>query len=500
MTPQDRRISQIAWLSLASFAALWAARWPSFPLSLDPYYHLIVAGEVADAGGPIAYEWWQAAPGGRPHLYPPVLHLLLSGALRAGLAPLDALRLFSVLLPVGLLMTVWITVRRLYGARTGLACLAAMLMPFAFHLHSAITMAASLGMMLLLWLMVAVAEQRWKAAGLLLAVVCYTHLGLPAVAVIALAAAGAMGAARWRVIVNSAWGLVLALPWYAHLAIHRGAFDVFPRKENEALELSPVLYALAAAGVWAAWRGPRERRWPAALLAGFALWGLHHQFRLLTGEGMLAVALLAGFGAVALARRRLIVAALVVAALAGPTLIRQEDGAWRMRWADAAPWHLVNAPWIQRKAIDISLASPQVRDLAGLVARESRPGEIVWSNTPYALGLIAALAHRPMASVMFAEVRPAAGQEPAAAAHVLVWMKIEPFPGTVSLAELEQGPVARIADTELAIVLRQAGALPPAHAPEAAMPGWLAAGLVGLALGAAAADLAGSRQRAAIPI
>jgi hypothetical protein len=457
-------------------------------LVLDPYYHLFIAQQVVDAGGPIAYEWWQVAPGGRPHLYPPLLHLILAALLKMGWSPIFVLRFVSGALLPGLLLSILLVMRRLFPPSVALACLWMGMVPFSFHLHTAITMAATLSLIELVWLIDALEHDRWIAAGLLVALLCYTHLGLPGISLVIICGYGILQPTGWRKLKNASWGLVLALPWYAHLLGHWTSLHVFPRYENTMVEVVPLLYAIALAGMWRCWRLKGRYSWPLACWLGFGLLAPHYPFRWLSGEGLLPIILLAGVGldwcsrwltnAWATAprsvrarwrdRHQLLVGlSLFLVLVSSPTLARTPTG-WRWLWPDSAPWHLLNADVVTRKALDASLHSSHIDSLVQRVIAHSQPHEILWSNASYAGGLIASLSHRATSSSMFDEVPPARPFDPVAAAHLLVWFKVEPLPGTPQLASLiRRYGLELVAEDDLALLFRNPRASQFAHPPQA---------------------------------
>ena len=526
----ERALAWLPWIGLGAFVMLWLARWPIFPLELDPYYHLLIARQVVDAGGPMAYEWWEHAPVGRPHLYPPILHLLLAFLLQSGLSPVTVIRLASVVLPVALLASVYIAMRRLAGPSVALAALGAALTPFAFHLHCAITLAATLGMMELLWLLIALEEHRPAAAGSLFVLLGYTHLGLPGIALIVVTAhAVVRGGAAWKMLARAGWGLLLILPWWVHLLSARPGLQVTARWENMGIEIMPVLLIAVAAGLWRCWRLKGPFVWLIACWIGFLTLVPRHFYRWLNGEGMLPLLLLDGVGiewavhAWGAARwtfprietpseRRMVAGALAgIALLLSPTLVLTDVAApthphrlvsplresgrlhWQWRWPDAAPWHLAGAPFAVRKERDATFLSPHIERLAALVARQTGSSDILWSNAPYALGLIAALAHRPMSSAMFNEVAAGRSFDPIAAARLIVFFKLGRIPGWVNLEDLRVYPLTPVAEYEVAILYRQSGVAESARPPQAVMSlGAAAAGLAFL-VGLAAWDL--GRQR-----
>ena len=500
----DAFLRYFPWMVLAFFAALWCARWFLFPLVLDPYYHLFIAQQINAAGGIFAFETWEYAPVGRWHLYPPVLHLILSGLLKLGFSPISAIRLLTALLPVCLLLTLFLVARRLFTPAIALSVLGMAVTPFSFHLHSGITLAASLAMIEMLWLYAAVEDGRILAAGCLIGLLCYTHLGLPWVGLISIVVYAFCEKGHRQTVLKSCWGFLLALPWWWHLAAHRAAFSPFPRYENELLELSPFVILLAIAGIIFCLRLKGKFCWLLACWAGFLPFSYNHRYRWLCGEGLLPLFLLAGIGFWKLSEwvsrqvnggqaksarvsALLFLALWVACVLFSPTVLTTPAG-FKVRWPDSAFWHLLNAPGLARKAIDSTFYSPQTEALIQAVKADTQEGEILWSNAPYALGLVASIAQRPMSSAMLNEVAPAAKINPLRSAGWIVWFKFkQPMPALP--------PKTAVDDQALALIWRQPGDRMLAHPPQRIVPLALAWGFVLLFSGLAVFDFTGNSRR-----
>ena len=508
----QRWVSWLAWVSLGLFTSLWIARWPSFPLARDPAYHLFIGRQVADAGGILSYEWWENAPIGRPHLYPPILHLVLAAFLKLGWSPLVVIRVFSAFLPPFLLLSVWSVMRRCIGEPLALATLLVGMSPWYFHLHSAIAMAATLGMIEWLWLIAAIQEDRPVAGGMLLALLWYTHLALPWIVVLTLIGYGWCEPSARPRLRRVAWGLLLAVPWWLHLLQHRQLFQIIPRQENRFVELSPMIFLFAAIGFWHCWRRKGFYRLFPAFLGGCAVLAPAHAYRWLCGEGMLPFVLLSGVGmewaARQLARRLLpsavvshvahvgIVSVMAVGLALGAPTLTHAVGGWQWHWPNSAPWHLMRGPSIDTvQDTDVTLYTPSLERLVRRLSTESRPGEILWSNAPYALGLVAALAHRPTASAMLTDVMPEEWSTAVSRAQLIVWFKFEPLPSLLTSSRF-----IRLDEDALALVLRQAVPMPQAHAPQAVYPLGLSLAMLGIAVWCIVWELSAptSRRRRAV--
>jgi len=480
---ESRLLHWLAIVSLLAFTALWLARWPLFPVGIDPAYHLCIARQMVEAGGVLTYEWWEAAPFGRPHLYPPLLHVLLAGFLKLGCPPITALRLLSAVLIPGVMGSVYVVMRRLVGpdGGSGLACLWMAMMPFGWMLQVTEAMASGVALLELLWLVAALAAHRRVAAACLLALMGYTHLGLPWVALAGLAWAAALGAFKphgslWKVMVA---GLLLAGPWLWHLLHHVKDLQVVSRMENQSLELLPVLYGLAIAGAWTCWQRAGSPRILLGLWLGSCVIAYPFTFRWLSGEGLLPTILLGGYGLGTLAhhlsqrwrwgglREPGLLMLLSGAVLLSPGVV-VDAGRWHWRWPDTAPLHLLNWPALQPSVKETQLVNRYMESLSRTVAAGTPSGAIVWSNAPYAGGLVAALAARATSSFMFEEVPPARSFDPLAAAQWLVWFKIPPLPGTPALETLiRRYGLQLVADTDLAVIFRNPHARELARHPRA---------------------------------
>ena len=103
-------MTKIRWniLTLALISALSALillNWPKYPLFIDIYYHLNVMRGFDSAGGIVTHAFWELAPEGTVHLYPPLFHLLLLIPYKLGMDVLSISKLFSLLSFPALLAT-----------------------------------------------------------------------------------------------------------------------------------------------------------------------------------------------------------------------------------------------------------------------------------------------------------------------------------------------------------------------------------------------------------
>lgn len=184
----------------------------------DHNYHMAVARQIIDQGGIPARDDWEYAPAGRPHLYPPALHMAI--ALFAGRAEKieEGFATLQVLVyPMGIFLTWWFA-RWLFGARMGL--MAAMI--FSMDMMAGATMLTVLPSAVVTALMppafMCFLTRRKKASIILLTLCLYTHMGVPVMIILGLFVFSARYKGYYGFFKSVlTWSLVWYLPWFLRL-------------------------------------------------------------------------------------------------------------------------------------------------------------------------------------------------------------------------------------------------------------------------------------------
>lgn len=201
---------------------LWA-RHDFIPFPPDAYYHLMAAREIVERGAVPLWDDWQFAPGGRPHLYPPLFHLLLAAlSLPFGGDVLEAFRVvLALLLPTGLL-SAWYLARRFHGPGAGLAALALLGWDPMFAFTSLMGMPAILAGACVTVLLAQFLYRRFVPCVLLAVCVFYIHPGVGPFALLGLLVFSLVRRAHLPFfLVLAGTTLLLALPWYARFWLYR---------------------------------------------------------------------------------------------------------------------------------------------------------------------------------------------------------------------------------------------------------------------------------------
>ena len=254
----------------------------------DPAYHMAVSRQILEGprrfpGRIPLWDRWEYAPFGRPHLYPPGLHVLI--AFFSG-GPEDVAFGFNtiqiLLYPMALLCG-WYFARWLFGAAAGFASLIFLSMDTGFLLTQAMVLPSQVVTALIPLILMAFLARRAKTTILLLTIALYTHgpVGVPEFVVLGLL----VFCMRYRSYFPLfrkvvAFSFFLYLPWLIHvLRFHewlgtssgamgaRTAGEVIGKGIIQLQIINPVLLIIALLG----WRREKDDRAGVvkALLTGF---------------------------------------------------------------------------------------------------------------------------------------------------------------------------------------------------------------------------------------
>lgn len=488
--------SLAAGLILLAAAILTASHWPVFPYFLDSYYHLSVIRGFAQAGGPVLCAFWEAAPQGRPHLYPPLFHLIFLPASLGG-APFIQLARFWTWASFPLLLAVtWAVLIRVASPR--LACLALILLatPYSFFLGTINHAPATLALVAGLGMMLALHRKRWVAGGLFLAAAFWLHAGLPWLLALSVLLFGLVEREyRKSCLSILAVALLVASPWLLHLWNHHSMFQLQPRGEERVLEAPVPLLLLGLWGWGVAWRRKGMFRYLAVMAAAFlAMAFAGYRSRFLATQGLFPWLLLA---AVALDRMfdknlrwRAGTKLLLGLLLFFPSL-HFSNGRITLAWVDTTfPTLSGLVPTRPRGTANTVYNEKFMGKLAEAVRAHTQPDELIYSNVNYLAGMMTAFTGRAATNRMLREMADRPAREQIPQARLVIWVK--ELSGERS-REMEEAVVEHhlrpLAETEISYLflnLRPAGRR---HVAPALFPWWVASCAMLLAAAVAAWDL-----------
>jgi hypothetical protein len=152
-----------------------AVSWRMYPLFIDTYYHMGVIEGFSQAGGVTTRAFWELAPGGRVHIYPPSLHVIGYFLSFVGMSPRTYITLISAFCYVGCMLTTWIWLRQIIGARSALFAIIFLCGPYGFFWTQAAFTAVAGVMVLAPLAFLALETEHFLACGVLNFIVITMH-------------------------------------------------------------------------------------------------------------------------------------------------------------------------------------------------------------------------------------------------------------------------------------------------------------------------------------
>ncbi|MBM3251355.1 MAG: hypothetical protein FJZ11_01050, partial [Candidatus Omnitrophica bacterium] len=149
------------------------------PTFMDIYYHLSVMLGFNEAGGFVSNAFWEFAPAGRPHLYPPLMHLLMLIFYKFGFSVLTIARLFEFIIYPITVITLWWASEKLFSSRMAFFTTLISLSVCSFYLSIKILIPSTLAMILAMLSFVFWERKRILASSLLLGLSFYAHAITP---------------------------------------------------------------------------------------------------------------------------------------------------------------------------------------------------------------------------------------------------------------------------------------------------------------------------------
>ncbi len=474
----------IIFLAVVMFQAF---NWFRFPLFLDGYYHLSVVQGFRDAGGWVGHAFWEYAPFGRPHVYPPLLHILQLVLYRAGLDLISIARISDVLIYPWFLYCGWVVIRRALGALTAFWFLFFALSSTSLctGVINNIPFSIAFGLGLLCY--GAVMQDRPLRACVLLTMSFYAHSLVPWLFLTALLLYAFTDRQKrqmiWRI---AAVTLILSFPILYHQARYLSYVRLVRPPDFYYTAIPVALVAFVVPGMVFAWRRKKDCRF--FMLLAMVLFTLFwtHRNRLISGQGVFLWSFYAALAVNEMATRFMAKAprAYQVTAVAGMILVfhvfglqynwgpKPEERSWKIRETPAMIWTGFNADDPGIKAATIYYPK-WIGQCVWMVKELSSERQIVFSNYDYAGGMVAVLSHRATSTAMLAEVRPFRDFDPIAYAHTVLWFKDLDGEGLryLSLAAARYG-LQVAGETEIAYLLINPSATSQERVLPATVPFW----------------------------
>lgn len=419
---------------IVAFALLQALRWVILPQFLDMYYHLLTAWGFVKAGGYPAWDFWSCAPLGRPHIYPPLFHILIASLFKLGVDKIFLAKFFESVTPVIFLLVLSFFIKRNFGSRLSFFVLLSAGASFSFYLSLMNNIPATLALILGFCAFDQIFKDKLLRAAILLSLCFYTHIGVSWFLLLAVILYAVVNPGRRRLCIRAACtAVLLAAPLLLQQLFNAQFISLEGIEQKMGLEFKPIEYLIAVVGLWLLRRKPLSYALFLCLtFAGFIF--LKYQYRFFCAQGYLPVVFLTAvafdsfYGKCETKSKGVGLACLgvvVFISVFSPTLLTegrgvQVDSKIRVYFFDSAIVNMV----LPRKHPHLGSESiwhpTEYVSAAKLVVKHSGENDIVYSNLNILGYMIASLAGRPTANLLFTEVQPNEKFDPFLVSKIIV--------------------------------------------------------------------------------
>ncbi|MBU7023055.1 MAG: hypothetical protein HXS40_02720 [Theionarchaea archaeon] len=315
---------------IGAIVVLLIARWDIYPVFVDIYYHASVVVSFEKAGGISLWDFWEFAPLGRPHLYPPLLHGLMM-LFSEGLGIATVSRITSFVMFPASLVTMWWVSRGIYSSRTAFYSVLVLSSCYEYFNLQSVTSAAGLVLVAAPLLFYWFEKGKYIAAVVVLAGCLYTHISLGPIVLCALVLYGVLCKKALLGVKVAAGSLLLYSPWLLHIVVNVSSLSASSPSSNAFIALFPWL--LGISGVILCVKKKGEFLIPVSILVCMVPIAIAYPGRF-TGHALLPLSMLSGIFLSHIEKRlsprkryAVIVTSLLVLGLIAPTVgIREGRG------------------------------------------------------------------------------------------------------------------------------------------------------------------------------
>ncbi|MFH1768832.1 MAG: hypothetical protein ABH858_06705 [Candidatus Omnitrophota bacterium] len=432
-------------------------RFNYLPQFIDGYYHLSAANGLERSGGWIGHDWWNFAPVGRPHLYPPLYHLLIIFIKSAGITGIDAVRITEVLFVPIFFLIVCCVFRRHISSLFAFLVLIIASSFFSFYSSLSGNIPASLAVLwgILCWYYLK--KDRILASAIFLTLAFYTHAAIPWIFLFSLLILACFSP-NWRrsCLLIISFSLGLAAPIIYHQAKHLDYLNFSILSE---VNFSHYSIGVLIFGFVSFFSCLRRKSFFCLLFIGYLLGSMivffKYPYRLFSAQGILGfVFLSACLGEEIISKlggRKgyLATTCIFLYFLFFHSTVDLDNGQIKFHLLNSTYYNIASGNFPATLEFN-SLFFPNYYDpIVEVIKRNTQKDDIIVSNLGIASRIFSALSNRPVAASMLGEVKEFSRFEPYPAAKLIVWLKPKDeefyyWRHKLNLAEIYQNEIAYV--------------------------------------------------------
>lgn len=416
----------IFFISFLSLLGIWQ------PLQfIDGYYHLSVANGLIASNGWVGWAWWDFAPMGRPHLYPPLYHILLIIFIKLGLKGITAVKLTQVFINPIFFFSLWYIFRSLVNKRFALWLLLLLSGFYLFYTSVSSNIPASLALIFgfLSWLYLR--REKVLTAGLLLVLSFYTHAGIPWIFFISLIILAVyIPYYRRHILKITLLILLLFGPFLYHLLSYYPYFNftILDEANLTGFNIFILLTSIIALVLF------RKRlEFSVVLFWGFCLGSIlifmKYPYRLFSTQGIIGLSFMSALliseflEKITGNKQKIVVASLFIYLVFFQSIFMINKGKIEVSFLSSTYTNLVTGRFFNH-IYSKPLYYPKFFDpIVKIIEDNSQKNDVVTANMPIVSQIFAAVANRPSASSSLSEVKTDYAFSPYKYSKIIVWLK-----------------------------------------------------------------------------
>ncbi|MCM8823365.1 MAG: hypothetical protein NC822_01670 [Candidatus Omnitrophica bacterium] len=183
---EDRIYNILSFILLTLVTIFSIVRFPYLPQFIDGYYHLSCANGFIKSGGWVGIAWWDFAPLGRPHLYPPLYHFIIVFLKTIGVEGLTAIRLTEISIVPLFFFSLWYIFKKEISIVFAFFFLLISTSFFSFYTSVSANLPASIALILSIFSGYFLKKKKIVSSILFLVLAFYTHAAIPWITLISL--------------------------------------------------------------------------------------------------------------------------------------------------------------------------------------------------------------------------------------------------------------------------------------------------------------------------
>lgn len=508
---QDKRWNFYSLALIFFLSIIILFKWPLSPSFIDIYYHLSVVKGFNDAAGFVTTDFWEFAPFGRPHLYPPLLHFLMLLFYKCGFTLLSVARLFEFIIYPALLIVIWKLTKDFFGERLAFFTVLIAISCYSFYLSVINFMPASLATILGLLAFYYFEKEKLLASTIFLALCFYAHAAVPWIFMFSFIIYGLTSNSRFKKILKVIiLSIILSLPILIYQYLLRRYADFSNNPERFILEINLWLYLAAIPAIVISFKKKGKHFFILSLLvAGLMPLFFGYRYRYLSGQGTLPLIFLSALSLEMIYLKSskypsivfknlnrkfsemiILLVILVFFLIFSPALLFQNSKvnflALNATYVNLVPqFRKINRP----NEFSIYFYK-YFHELEEIVQNNSSSEDIIYCNKEYTAGLLSVFSGRATSTGMLKEIMPFKKADPINAAKLIIWIKEpnEAFNNNLA-AIVKKHRLEEIKETEIAYIYKNQNPDAKRIVSKPALPTSLVFGLLFLLLSAALFDI-----------